>query len=253
MQTKTKHISIIGFGRFGRLWASLLKSDFQITVCDSSPSALEHAKSLGVEAVSQKDALAAEVIFYCLPISEFAITVALHAPILQTMSNDKLLVDMLSVKMHAKETFEREIDSGIQIMLSHPMFGPDSVEQSGLAGQRIMLEKFRTDDQTFIFWKDYFAKLKLEVIEMTAEEHDKQSASSQALTHLVGRILQKMHLSPSEIDTSNSLKLQEITEQVSRDELQLFLDLQRYNPYTATMRQDFLRAQADLYKLIEDA
>ena len=240
MRSLPKHISIIGFGRFGQLWASLLQSDFKVTVYDTA-----------LDTVSLEDALKAEVIFYCVPISEFAKTIKQHAQILKTMSTDKLLVDMLSVKMHAKEVFESEINSDIEIMLCHPMFGPDSVNQGGIAGQRIMLEKFRAQDQTYNFWKEYFAKLKLKVIEMTAEEHDKQAASSQALTHLVGRILQNMHLTESNIDTNNSVKLQEITEQVSKDEFQLFLDLQRYNPYTAAMRQNFLESQRQLYKQIE--
>ena len=86
---------------------------------------------------------------------------------------------------------------------------------------------------------------------MTAEEHDQQIAFSQALTHLVGRILNKMNFSTSKIDTSNSRKLLEVTKQVGKDEYQLFLDLQRYNPCTKVMREQFAQAQADLNQQID--
>ncbi len=244
-------ISIIGFGRFGRLWASTIKSDFHVKVYDQSKATLEQASSLGVEASPLDDALAADVIFYCVPISEFATTIAHHATFFKATSASKLLIDLLSVKVHAKEIFKKDLPGNIEAMLCHPLFGPDSVNEFGLAGQRIVIEQFRSSDQKFNFWKNYFINLKLEVLEMTAEEHDQQIASSQALTHLVGRILNKMNFSASEIDTSNSRKLLEVTKQVGKDEYQLFLDLQRYNPYTKVMREQFAQAQADLNQQID--
>ena len=244
-------VSIIGFGRFGRLWASLIKSDFQVKVYDQSKAALEQAISLGVEAATLDDALAADVVFYCVPISEFATTIAQHSIYFKTKSTNKLIIDLLSVKVHAKEIFTKELPENIEAMLCHPLFGPDSVNEFGLAGQRIVIEQFRSSDQKFNFWKNYFINLKLDVLEMTAEEHDQQIASSQALTHLVGRILNKMSFSTSKIDTSNSRKLLEVTKQVGKDEYQLFLDLQRYNPYTKAMREQFAQAQADLYQQID--
>lgn len=251
MYQKPQQVSIIGFGRFGQLWADLLKADFQVKVYDSSKAALEKANSLGVQAASLEEALSAPVIFYSVPISEFAQTIAKHAAIFKTMPEGKLLVDLLSVKIHAKEVFTREIPEPCETMLTHPMFGPDSVKVAGIAGQRIVIEKCRAASGSYEFWKNYFVAKDLEVLELTAEEHDKQAASSQALTHLVGRILNRMQFSPGSIDTNNSKKLQEIAQQVSKDELQLFLDLQRYNPYTQAMRTDFAKAQTELYKLIE--
>lgn len=244
-------VSIIGFGRFGQLWASLIKSDFPVKVYDQSETALEQARKAGVPVATIEDALAADVIFYSVPISEFAATINEHARILKTMGKSKLLIDLLSVKVHAKEILTQELPENFEAMLCHPLFGPDSVNQFGLAGQRIVIEQFRASDETYKFWKNYFAEKQLKVIEMTAEEHDKQMADSQALTHLVGRILSKMHLSESQVATTSSQKLKEVTEQVSKDEFQLFLDMQRYNPYTRAMREQFVQAQSEIYKQID--
>jgi|JI7StandDraft_1071085.scaffolds.fasta_scaffold10611_2 prephenate dehydrogenase len=246
-------VSIIGFGRFGQLWASLIKSDFPVKVYDRSEAALEQARKAGVPAVTIEDALAADVIFYSVPISEFAATMHEHARILKTMGKSKLIIDLLSVKVHAKEILTQELTEDFESMLCHPLFGPDSVNQFGLSGQRIVIEQFRASDETYKFWKNYFAEKQLKVIEMTAEEHDEEMAGSQALTHLVGRILSKMHLSDSQVATTSSQKLKEVTEQVSKDEFQLFLDMQRYNPYTRAMRERFVNAQSEIYKQIDDS
>jgi len=244
-------VSIIGFGRFGQLWASLIKSDFPVKVYDHSETALEQARKAGVPVATLEDALAADVIFYSVPISEFAATINEHARILKTTGKSKLIIDLLSVKVHAKEILTKELPENVEAMLCHPLFGPDSVNQFGLAGQRIVIEQFRASDETFKFWKNYFAEKQLKVIEMTAEEHDEEMAGSQALTHLVGRILSKMHSSESPVSTTSSEKLKEVTEQVSKDEFQLFLDMQRYNPYTRAMRRRFATAQSEIYKQID--
>lgn len=244
-------VSIIGFGRFGQLWASLIQSDFPIKVYDQSEIALEQARRAGVPVATIENALAGDVIFYSVPISEFAATIKEHAHILKTMGKSKLIIDLLSVKVHAKEILTQELPKNHQAMLCHPLFGPDSVNQFGLAGQGIVIEQFRASDETYKFWKNYFAEKQLKIIEMTAEEHDEQMAGSQALTHLVGRILSNMHLSESQIATTSSQKLKEVTEQVSKDEFQLFLDMQRYNPYTRAMRESFVKAQSEIYRQID--
>ncbi len=244
-------VSIIGFGHFGQLWASLIKSDFSVKVYDQSEAALEQARKAGVPVATIEDALAADVIFYSVPISEFAATIHEHARTFKTMGKSKLIIDLLSVKVHAKEILTQELPENFEAMLCHPLFGPDSVNQFGLAGQRIVIEQFRASDETYKFWKNFFTEKQLKVIEMTADEHDEQMAGSQALTHLVGRILSNMNLSDRQVATTSSQKLKEVTEQVSKDEFQLFLDMQRYNPYTRAMRERFAKAQSEIYKQID--
>ena len=46
------------------------------------------------------------------------------------------------------------------------MFGPDS-SKNGFSGLPIILDKFRTDAKNYIFWKDFFKKKGLKIVEMT--------------------------------------------------------------------------------------
>jgi len=244
---KPKLVSIIGFGRFGQLWASILKTDFSVRVHDSRPELAPRALEIGVDFVPLPDALAAEVIFYCVPISAFEEAFAQHACILAKLPGKKTLIDLLSVKLHPKNVFEKHLNPNHQGLLTHPMFGPDSAQINDLVGQRIVVDPFRIDDQDYNFWKQYFKEKQLEVIELTADDHDRLAAQSQGVTHFIGRILGELGFQSTPIDTLGAKKLQEIMQQVCNDTWQLFVDLQTYNPHTRSMRVKLADAQTKIF------
>jgi len=244
---ESKCVAIIGLGRFGQLWASVLKNDFKIKVYDSLSERVKIADELGVDFVSLRDALSSDVIFYCVPISAFEPTLVSHLPILAELPGKKTLIDVLSVKMHPKEVFKKHLSSDYNVMLTHPMFGPDSVRSNGLAGLPIVLDRFEASNDTFEFWKQYFLEKQLRVIEMSADEHDRLAAQSQGLTHFIGRILGEFGLESTAIDSLGAKKLQEIKTQVCNDTWQLFVDLQTYNPHTRSMRAKLSDAQTKIF------
>lgn len=245
--TQPRIVSIIGFGRFGQLWASVLKADFEVRVHDISESTRSEAEALGVKFVELRAALEAEVVFYCVPISAFQKIFQQHTEIYSKMSGAKLLVDTLSVKTHPKEVFDKLLPAHHQALLTHPMFGPDSVKLNGLSGQPIVIDRYRSDEETFRYWEYYFASKKLRVVEMSADEHDRLAAESQGVTHFVGRVLGEFGFEPTSIDTLGARKLYEIKSQVCNDTWQLFVDLQTYNPYTRAMRIRLSDAQSKVF------
>src|SRR6266403_2606824 len=156
-----KKISIIGYGRFGKTLHRLLKDDFDITIFTRKGD------------VSLEKAYESDVIFYAVPISSFEETIEQHK---QYFKPNHLLIDVLSVKMHPAHVLAKHLEHlKTQALLTHPMFGPDS-SKDGFEGLPMILDKFKTDNQTYEFWKKYFENKKLRVIEMTAEEHDKTAA-----------------------------------------------------------------------------
>lgn len=242
-----KSVAIIGFGRFGQLWASVLKEDFAVLVHDSSPELADRAAEIGVEFVHLRKALSCDVIFYCVPISAFEKILISHLPIFAELPGTRTLTDVLSVKLHPMEVFEKHLPAGYSAILTHPMFGPDSVRLNGLAGQPIVLDRFKSSDDNFRFWKNYFAKKGLQVLEMSADEHDRLAAQSQGVTFFIGRILGEFGLEPTLIDTMGTKKLQEIKTLVCNDTWQLFVDLQTYNPHTRSMRVKLSNAQEKIF------
>jgi len=159
----------------------------------------------------------------------------------------RLIADVLSVKVHAKKVFSRHLPVDCEALLTHPMFGPDSVAARGLADQAIVLDKFECKDETYKFWKDYFESKKLRVIEMTAEEHDRVASESQGLTHFIGRVLAEFGFRYTPIDTLGAKMLHQIHEQVNNDSWQLFEDLQTLNPFTIEMRVRLSDAQSRVF------
>jgi len=224
-----KKVAIVGFGRFGKTLKSLLEKDFELTIINKNNKA---------------DIVNSDVIFYCIPISSFESVIKSHK---KYFKDSHLLIDVLSVKMHPKKVFNKYLKGlKTQALLTHPMFGPDS-SKNGFFGLPIILDKFKTDDKNFTFWKNFFIRKGLKVVEMSAQEHDKLAANSQGVTHFIGRLLDELKFAPTSIDTLGAKKLQEVMEQTCNDTWQLFSDLQNYNPNTKSMRIKLGRTYDLLY------
>jgi arogenate dehydrogenase (NADP+), plant len=238
-----KNITIIGYGRFGQTLYRLLKDDFDVLIYTRKPINDNINQTQDLHAAYQN-----KTIFYAVPIEAFEEVLASHR---EYMTDDHLLIDVLSVKLHPKHLFEKYLkDKKTQALLTHPMFGPDS-SRDGFAGLPIVLDKFMADDKNYEDWKTYLAKKQLKVIEISADEHDRLAADSQGLTHFVGRLLDEIDLQPTPIDTVGAKKLNEIREQTCNDTWDLFTNLQHFNPYTKPMRLRLGEAYDKLYnKLI---
>lgn len=226
-------VSIVGFGRFGKTLYNLIKDNFVVTIYTRhkiSPQNLAKGTKLTNDI---KEIYNSEHIFYCVPISAFEKVIYTHKKYFQ---NHHILIDVLSVKMHPAEIFKKYLkNTKTQALLTHPMFGPDS-SRNGFEGLPIIMDKFMSDIKTYQFWKDYFKNKKLQVLELTPQKHDKIAASSQGLTHFIGRLLDEYGFKDTPIDSLGTKKLLAIVEQTCNDTWQLFTDLQHFNPYTKQMR-----------------
>ncbi len=240
-----KKISIIGFGRFGKTLYRLLKDDFDITIFNRSDIPQEQKENFNkntritktLEEVYEND-----TIFYAVPIPQFETVIFEHE---KYFRKDHILIDVLSVKIHPKNIFLKH-NKGQQMLLTHPMFGPDS-SKNGFEGLPIILDKFKTSEETYVFWKSFFENKKLKVLEMSAEQHDELAAKSQGLTHFIGRLLEKIDFESTPIDSLGTKKLLEVKEQTCNDTWELFIGLQTYNPFTKHMRIKIGEAYNTLY------
>ncbi len=226
-------VSIVGFGRFGQTLYRLIKDDFFISIYDkdSLPQSDLSKNTKVVKSIAE--IYNSGVIFYCVPISTFESIISNHKRYFQ---DHHLLIDVLSVKMHPAKVFKKYLTGRkTQAILTHPMFGPDS-SKFGFTGLPLIIDKFAVDDINYKFWQEYFKNKGLQVIEMSAQDHDRLAANSQGLTHFIGRLLHAHHFKSTPIDSLGTKKLLEVVEQTCNDTWQLFTDLQHYNPYTKQMR-----------------
>lgn len=221
-------VGIYGLGRFGVFWAAQLARHF--SVCAYSRRL--HRPPAGVRTVSERQVLHCPVVILCVSISAFEQVVDRIAPHLHPHT---LVMDTCSIKGMAARVMEQRLPATTQILATHPMFGPDSA-RNGIAGLPMILCPVRVAAHRLQEWTRRFAAMGLRVMTMTADQHDREAAFTQGVAHYLGRVLAEMGLRHSEIATVGYQKLREIVEQTCNDSMQLFVDLQRYNPYTAEMR-----------------
>lgn len=243
-----KKVTIIGFGRFGKTLYRLIKDDFAITIYNRSDIPWEDQSNFTKHskiARNLTEAYESDIIFFAIPINSIETVLQEHK---EYIKPSHTLIDVLSVKVHPKKMFEKYTPKN-QVLLTHPMFGPDS-SKNGFEGLPIIIDKFKTSNEIYEFWKEYFMEKKLQVLEMSADQHDQLAAKSQGMTHFIGRLLEKAEFQPTPIDSLGTKKLLEVTDQTCNDTWELFTDLQVYNPYTKDMRITVGKAYDTLYNCL---
>lgn len=224
-------IGVYGLGRFGSFWARLLAGRFEVRGCNRTPG---RPVPDGVIAATEDETLSSDVVFLCVAIS--AMEEVLER-IRGRLKPGALVLDTCSVKVHPVRLMKKLLPDSVSIIGTHPMFGPDS-GKDGVAGLPLIMSPARNTAEQFELWRGIFLSFGLKVVTLSPEDHDREAAYTQGITHFIGRVLKDLELDGSEIATTGYRRLLEVMEQTCNDPWQLFIDLQRYNPYTRRMRQD---------------
>lgn len=236
-----KTVSVYGYGRFGKLWADILAEDFLVQVYSRHGVQPEEVSG-NIKITDEKEIFNCDALFFCVAISSFEEVLKKSRDFCQEKS---VFFDTCSVKVNPVGWMKEHLPDGSKIIGTHPMFGPDSYPQAA-EKLALVMSNISVESETFAEWTDYFCSKSLQVEVMSAEQHDQMAAYSQGITHYMGRVFADLQLEPSSIDTHGYKKLLEVMAQTCNDSWQLFLDLQRYNPYAQKMRQDL---QASLMKV----
>lgn len=236
-------IGIYGLGRFGAFWASVLAEHFDVLTYNRS----DKPTPPGTTKTDIAGLCGCDTVFLCTSISSMSEVARKLAP---HLTKTTLVADTCSVKTYPLDVLSKELPGDVPIMGTHPMFGPDSAV-AGMRGLPLVLTPARHSESHVSLWRDRFTSMGLRVIDMTAEEHDREAAVTQGVTHLVGRVLDEFGLVSSTISTKGYSALSEIVEQTCNDPRSLFLDLQRFNPFTPDMRRRLATAFAAILDEVE--
>jgi len=240
-------IGLIGYGRFGRLTVKNLAPDFEVVVHTRSQDKRKDIAAAGGRLVTLEEACTQKLIILCVPISAMQATLKQIAPLLRP---DALVVDVCSVKVYPAQWMRELLPPTVEILATHPMFGPDSAAKS-VAGHKIVLCPERITPDRYRKVKAWLGKKGVLIIETTTAEHDRKIAVSLALTHFIGRSLAEFGATPLDIDTEGYKRLLHILGVVNNDTWQLFEDMHHFNPYAREKRQDFLKAMAKIDARLE--
>jgi len=241
---RIRSIGIVGFGAFGRLIAEHLHPYFTLFACDPALTAEDerhaHVRFGNISAVARCD-----LVILAVPVSELSSALRAIRPHLRPGG---IVVDVGSVKVRPVAVMKAELPAFVDIVGTHPLFGPQSA-RNGIAGRKIALcpVRGRSAPRIAAFLRRV---LKLAVYIVSPEEHDRQAAIVQGITHLIASVLVRMEPLRTQLTTASFDHLMQATEMVKQDAASVFLAIERDNPYAAEVREQFfLIAEATRTKL----
>ncbi|CAA0405516.1 unnamed protein product [Arabidopsis thaliana] len=228
-------IGIVGFGNFGQFLGKTMVKQGHTVLAYSRSDYTDEAAKLGVSYFSDLDDLFEEhpeVIILCTSI--LSTEKVLESLPFQRLKRSTLFVDVLSVKEFPRNLFLQTLPQDFDILCTHPMFGPES-GKNGWNNLAFVFDKVRIgmDDRrksrcnSFL---DIFAREGCRMVEMSCAEHDWHAAGSQFITHTVGRLLEKLSLESTPIDTKGYETLLKLVENTAGDSFDLYYGLFLYNP-----------------------
>jgi prephenate dehydrogenase len=238
MAKKTRPIefAVIGAGRFGIFWGNHLAAHYATSFYDSNSGINQGLRPAGCWQ-TLKQCLCKDYIFLTIPIGQIPVFLKNHA---RQIKKGSVLIDCASVKLPVLAWFEKYISPDVYYIASHPLFGPDSA-RLGLQNHLLALMPGHVPLEHYNFLVQLFTrKLHLNVLSMSADEHDRLMAYNLSLVHHLGRTLYELGVAKLPLRMASMKKLSEISQIVMNDSEELFRDFYRFNPYSVKLRDDFL-------------
>ncbi|GMH04571.1 hypothetical protein Nepgr_006411 [Nepenthes gracilis] len=227
-------VGIIGFGNYGQFLAKTLVRQGHTVLAHSRSNYSQIAANLGVSFFYDPNDLCEEhpeVILLCTSI--LSTESVLRSLPLQRLKRSTLFVDVLSVKEFPRSLLLQILPPDFDILCTHPMFGPES-GKNGWSGLPFVYDKVRIGEheirvnrcENFI---EVFRREGCRMVQMSCAEHDRHAAGSQFITHMMGRVLEKLKLEDTPINTKGYESLLNLVENTARDSFELFYGLFLYN------------------------
>lgn len=166
--------------------------------------------------------------------------------------NNQLFIDISSVKSFPEGMFMRHgMDELDQIMLAHPLFGPQSTVD-GVEGKDIIITKENdstASNQLITLW----GSLGVNTVRMTSDDHDREMAQVQALPFTIGSAFNRLGLTNDELaqlDPQKLQYLQAIADVDSNHSHALTETILGFNPHASKLTRNFFMS---LRRINQDA
>lgn len=238
-------VGIIGYGNFGAFLHVLLKRfvpavKVKVYAPEKKPDGLTF---FTLEKTAQSD-----VVVLAVPIGKFEEVLAGALPHIPPAS---IIVDVATVKLHTSEVLRR-LASGRPYIATHPIFGPESYakREGDVSGFRIVISDHALPEDSYRTTVDFLRSCGFNVIEVSADEHDKRLAQTLFLTHFIGQTITETGFDRTDIDSVSFGFLMDAVESVRHD-TQLFHDVYKYNPHCKAILDSFEEAEARVRKMLD--
>ncbi|KAG7021221.1 Arogenate dehydrogenase 1, chloroplastic, partial [Cucurbita argyrosperma subsp. argyrosperma] len=227
-------IAVVGFGNFGQFLAKTIVKQGHTVLAYSRSDYSDVAEEMGISYFSDMDDLCEEhpeVVLLCTSI--LSTEKVLRSLPFRRLKRNTLFVDVLSVKEFPRNLFLQILPPDFDILCTHPMFGPES-GKNGWNDLSFVYDKVRVGNEESRAFRcncflDIFSSEGCRMVEMSCYDHDRHAAGSQFITHTMGRVLEKLSLSSTPINTKGYNTLLDLVSNTSGDSFDLYYGLFMYN------------------------
>ena len=240
---------VFWLGQFMRFFTPHLLLYFDIQIYDKWEKNREDILSLGVSPVGMQKAAECDYVLLGYPAKYIE---QLVQDIAGYIKKNTVVFDICSVKTPVVKAMLKYLPEHCHIITTHPIFGPQSW-QNGIKWLKLTISNVRASEEKYDFLKNMFWKnMWLKVFEMTPEEHDREMAYIQGITHFIGRSLKRIGIPDAQLATCSYNDLRNSSETGGYDSDDLFLSIQTDNPYAWEVRQSLLQEFEKQNTWIED-
>lgn len=243
-----KTIGIIGFGAFGQLIARYLSPYFRLYAYDPVLSLDNVAGALSVTLATIEEVARCDIVILAVPVSNLEAVISAIAPHLRPVA---LVLDVGSVKVGPANIMLNGLPDHVNIIATHPLFGPQSA-RNGITGLKIAICPVR-GSRAYRIGAFLRKQLGLDVIMTTPEDHDRDAAMVQGLTHLIAKVLVQMEPLPTRMTTKSFDLIMQAVGMVRHDAPEVFHAIERANDFTPMVRQRFFELAATLEQSLNEA
>lgn len=226
---KKINIGIIGYGSFGSFLAEKLKGmNLKVNSLDKSTV----PPKLWAE---MEDIAKCDYLILAIPFSSYPHVLG---ELQKTISPQAILVDVASIKEQPLKLIKQYLPNQ-KIIATHPLFGPQSASKSLEGHTLIICNEFSSAEETEKL-EPLLKKSKLNLVRMSAIEHDQLMARLQALTFFVARALDRMGVRELPVMTPSYQKLVDLARLEHEHSEGLFKTIQTGNRFAKEIRQVLL-------------
>ena len=238
-------VLIVGFGRFGRALAGLLASAGH-TVYASDPTATVPPEMTAPPGLMDGNV----TVLLAVPVSAIGDVVADWAP---AFDSRHVVMDVCSVRSPAEEAMRKVLGSRVPWVGTHPLFGPTSIAL-GERPLRVVLSPNALHPSAADRARALYASIGCEVLEESAEDHDRSMAYSHALAFFLAKGMLDMDAPGRTRFVPPSFRsMLRTIESVRSDAGHLFYAIEALNPFASGAREELLATLSRLHDELEAA
>lgn len=228
-QPRRVTVGLHGYGSFGRLVAQALEGRVDLHIYDPVSSPGQERFEI---------AAACDIVILAMPVQRMRAALLVLRPLLR---DDCVLIDVSSVKVEPASLMLELAPPTCAILATHPLFGPQSARR-GLDGAKIALVPVRGGREARRIAAYLRRDFRLAIHWVTADEHDREMAYVQGLTHLIARIVGDMTLPPIRLSTRTFDLMREMVSLVENDSDDLWGAIVYENPHAASAIREFAQS-----------